>query len=290
LFLFIGFNAVYLLVETLENSSLKIVRIDFTIISPSLQPSVIESPFLIELPSNLVGAPLTILEIDQGVVFFQQQYSNCSFVVRNVSSSELIFTLSNSLDPYEATQLFFSLSSYHCDVVRKISVKPGESIPIYIFFMPRRNELLARPSSSGGIPMQIHLRIDCRLVLDHTKTILFNASCYAPAFGVDRVNCDFSLEPNLLRPSLESAGSAAGSPTDSILSLPKQFIKLTNFSDAPLHYAIRNESQFFHIHSEFGSSDSILTGMLASKSICTFLISLNAANIIKKVFVFNAFI
>ena len=261
--------------ETLETSSLKIVRIDFTIVAP-LEPDFEESPFGVEVPSYISAASTSVLEIDQGEVFFQQLYFDSFFVIRNLSTSELTFTLSNNLDPFDSTQIFFSLSSYHCDVVRKFAVKPGEALPIYIFFVPIRNDLVL--SCDEPILMQIHLRIDCRLIRNHTKTILFSARCFLPTFSLDRINCDFSLEPGLLRPTLDSAAA----PIASIATLPKQSITLRNLTDAPFQYAVRNYSQFFHVQNEVGIMDSNLTGVLAPHTVCVLTVHLNSANILSR--------
>ncbi len=121
-------------------------------------------------------------------------YFDRSFVIVNSSSMPLDFLLTSNLQPYELTELSFSLSRSSLRVFNTLHVDANSQVKVFVHFCPHPGAT----ESNRAIDAPSHLRevkiyLNCKLIKDFQQIVLLQASCRFPQMSVRFPSCMYFL-------------------------------------------------------------------------------------------------
>ncbi|KAH6570662.1 hypothetical protein BASA62_004240 [Batrachochytrium salamandrivorans] len=207
-----GMFSTYLLVENIDNRrDTKIIRVSVEVVAKhnvrrsavtvsNMTTSPATKRMLLMEPNNnrafdvfTEGLDWNDSTIDIGPAYLGCVYSSRSLIICNRESVPLEFSFKSNLTYDNDSEMLFSLSPTNTKLFCNLTVEPESSARVCIHFWPGQSmpstkgpsiSSASRPSKSlvesAAVEKLVEIYINCRLVKDHQKTILFRAQLCQP--------------------------------------------------------------------------------------------------------------
>jgi len=201
----VGSYTTYLqLLNLMSPGDIKIVKVTMEVVTFNQVGGDREDPFFSIVLHGSAGDQGSTPTITIPHAQLDHLYCDRSFVIRNTSSAPLQFFLNSDLKADRSNSiLFFSLS---CNSVRKfksIVVEPNSRQRIYIFYRPHPKEADSmtslhktgpnRPDEDSYIVERLKIFVHCRLIKDHRKVLVLEATMMKPQMAVSLRSVVFEL-------------------------------------------------------------------------------------------------
>ncbi|KAJ3214313.1 hypothetical protein HDU67_001804 [Dinochytrium kinnereticum] len=177
--------------------------------------------------------------LDMGLLFFGNEYTAWSILIRNNESVPLDFNIKSTLPEDPLCELNFSLSRTSAKMLRSVTVPAESSVRIYLRLRLFRS---SDPNLETFENLTAEVCVNCRLVKDFQKIIQLKAECWEPRIEI--LSKDF-----LFRGSFRTKPGLKEGETDVLAEVDPPSIELPviNAFNKDLVVEIFNDTQFFSI-------------------------------------------
>ncbi|KAI8854040.1 hypothetical protein BC829DRAFT_439515 [Chytridium lagenaria] len=271
-----GSFSTYIFIENVDNAAdIRVIKISMEVVAKQnlrrLTPQVTNannsdngtsSVFDVFVSCLQTGTEKNVDCLDMGLLFFGNEYTSWSIVIRNNDIVPLDFSIKSTLPQDSSSELNFSFSRTSAKLVRSVNVPAESAVRLFL-------RLRLRNSRGGGPvdafePFSAEICINCRLVKDYQKVILLKAECAEPRFEVP-------IKDFLFRGKLQSLPSMTKEgETETVVELDPPFVELPvlNSFDEDVVIEVFNDSYFFDVEAANARSSpgDVVAALHGSKS------------------------